>query len=61
MSSTQVRAQLELNDLEPQQDPKGGTHAPVVINLSLGDGTLGGIAVGPTFPDSPLIKQARTK
>ena len=61
MSSKQARAQLELNDLEPQQDPKGGDHPPIAINLSLGDGTLGGIAVGPTFPDSPLIKQARAK
>jgi hypothetical protein len=28
-SSKQDRVQLELNDLEPRLDPKGGTHHPI--------------------------------
>jgi hypothetical protein len=57
IGGTELRdLELSLNDLEPQQDVKGGTHHPIVINLSLGDGTLN----GPTSPDRPLIK-ARAK
>ena len=54
------QAKVEINDLDPQTDPKGGTHPPIGINLNLGASGLGGVAVGhPAGPDDPKIKPNR--
>jgi len=55
------QGKVEINDLDPQTDPKGGTHPPVPINLNLSDGSgLGAIAVGHTaVPDDGKVKPNR--
>ncbi len=55
-SSKQVRAQFKLNDLEPRQDPKGGTtYEAEFVNLQISD-PGGGAILGATIRDGPLIK-----